>query len=415
MSAQDLFLGRQPILDRDQNLAAFELLFRSSHVNGAQIEDDLLASATVINHAFSELGVEHVLGRYLGFINLSAPLILSDVIELLPKDRVVLELLETVEVNATVVARLKELKAMGFKLALDDYMGQEAQYAEVLGVVDVVKVDVKDLDPARVKAITERLKRWPVRLLAEKVDTREQADLCRSLGYELFQGYYFARPSIIKGKRLSHAETAIMRLLGLVMADADTPEIEQVFRQNPDLSLTLLRLVNSVAVGSRTNITSLSQALVLLGRNQLQRWLQLLMYAISSSPDAKFPSPLLVLAATRGRMMEQLAAVWSGASTDARERAFLTGILSLVSALLGVPLPEVLKTLPLPDEVRIALLDRTGELGDMLRLVELVEQTDVDGIARMLEQLPFLDTAMVNNAYVDAIEWANRIGETSPG
>lgn len=412
MSSQELFLGRQPILDRDHNLAAFELLFRSSHVNGAQIDDDLLASATVINHAFSELGVEHVLGRYVGFINLSAPLILSDVIELLPKERVVLELLETVEVNDNVVARLKELKAMGFKLALDDYLGQEEQYAEVLGVVDVVKVDVKDLDPARIQAITARLKNWPVRLLAEKVDTREQADLCHRLGYELFQGYYFARPSIIKGKRLTHAETAIMRLLGLVMADADTPEIELVFRQNPDLSLTLLRLVNSVAVGSRTRITSLSQALVLLGRNQLQRWLQLLMYAISSSPDAKFPSPLLVLAATRGRMMEQLAAVWSGASAEARDRAFLTGILSLVSALLALPLAEVLKTLPLPDEVRVALLDRTGELGDMLRLVEVVEQTDVQGIAALLDQFPFLDAATVNGAYVEAIDWANRIGET---
>ena len=415
MSAQELFLGRQPILDRDQNLAAFELLFRSSHLNGAHIEDDLLASATVINHAFTELGVEHVLGRYVGFINLSAPLILSDVIELLPRDRVVLELLETVEVTPTVVARLKELKAMGFTLALDDYLGQEAQYAEVLGVVDVVKVDVKGLDPARVEAITARLKRWPVKLLAEKVDTREQADLCLDLGYDLFQGYYFARPSIIKGKRLTHAETAIMRLLGLVMADADTPEIEQVFGQNPDLSLTLLRLVNSVAVGSRTKITSLSQALVLLGRHQLQRWLQLLMYAIPSSRDAKFPSPLLVLAATRGRMMELLAAVWSGASAEARERAFLTGILSLVSALLAVPLPEILKSLPLPEKVRTALLDRSGELGDMLRLVELVEQTDVDGIAAMLDQRPFLGAATVNNAYVEAIEWANRIGETSPG
>jgi EAL and modified HD-GYP domain-containing signal transduction protein len=266
-----------------------------------------------------------------------------------------------------------------------------------------------------VQAITARLKRWPVTLLAEKVDTREQADLCHKLGYELFQGYYFARPSIIKGKRLTHAEAAIMRLLGLVMADADTPEIEQVFRHNPDLSLTLLRLVNSVAVGSRTKITSLSQALVLLGRNQLQRWLQLLMYAISSSPDAKFPSPLLVLAATRGRMMEQLAAVWTGAGAEVRERAFLTGILSLVSALLAVPLAEVLKSLPLPDEVRIALLDRSGELGDMLRLVELVEQTDVDGIAGMLDQLSFLGAATVNSAYVEAIDWANRIGDTPSG
>ncbi len=415
MASQELFLGRQPILDRDQNLVAFELLFRSSQVNGAQIDDDLLASATVINHAFSELGVEHVLGRYLGFINLSAPLILSDVIELLPKDRVVLELLETVEVNDNVTARLKELKAMGFKLALDDYLGEEEKYHEVLGVVDIVKVDVLALNAAQIRQITERLRRWPVRLLAEKVDLRDQVDLCTSLGYELFQGYYFARPTIIKGRRLSHAEAAIMRLLGLVMADADTPDIEQVFKQNPDLSFNLLRLVNSVAVGSRTKITSLSQALVLLGRGQLQRWLQLLMYAISSSPDAKFPSPLLVLAATRGRMMEQLATAWSGASDEVHDRAFLTGILSLVSALLGVPLSDVLKTLPLPDEVRLALLDRSGTLGDMLRLVELVEQTDVPAIAAMLSRIPSLEATTVNKAYVDAIEWANRIGEISPG
>jgi len=415
MPAQELFLGRQPILDRDQNLVAFELLFRSSQVNGAQFDDDLLASATVINHAFSELGVEHVLGRYLGFINLSAPLILSDVIELLPKDRVVLELLETVEVNDSVTARLKELKAMGFTLALDDYLGEEEKYQEVLAIVDIVKVDVFGLDAKRIREITERLKRWPVRLLAEKVDARDQVELCTSLGYELFQGYYFARPTILTGRRLSHAEAAIMRLLGLVMTDADTPEIEQVFKHNPDLSLNLLRLVNSVAVGSRTRITSLSQALVLLGRSQLQRWLQLLMYAISSSPDANFPSPLLVLAATRGRMMEQLAVIWTGASAEARDRAFLTGILSLVSALLGVPLAEALKALPLPEEVRIALLDRTGNLGEMLRLVEMVEQTDVVSIAGMRARLPFLDAAAVNKAYVDAIEWANRIGETSSG
>lgn len=413
MASQELFLGRQPILDRDQNLAAFELLFRSSHANGAQIDDDLLASATVINHAFSELGVEAVLGRYVGFINLSAPLIMSDVIELLPRERVVLELLETVRIDAPLVARLKQLKAMGFRLALDDYLGHEAQYAEVLSVVDVVKVDVKDMSPERIVEVTQRLRRWPVQLLAEKVDTREQVERCRDLGYDLFQGYYFARPSIIKGKRLSHAETAIMRLLGMVMTDADTPELEQVFKQNPDLSLTLLRLVNSVAVGSRTRITSLSQALVLLGRSQLQRWLQLLMYAIASSPDARFPSPLLVLAATRGKLMEQLAGKSPGAPAVLRDQAFLAGIMSLVSALLGLPLPEILKTLPLPDDVRIALLDRTGLLGELLLLVEALEQTDADQVAARVHALGFLDAEGVNDAYVAAIEWANKIGETT--
>jgi len=135
---RELFLGRQPILDRDQNLAAFELLFRSGHYNGARVEDDVFASATVINHAFSELGVETVLGKYPGFINLSAPLIMSEVIELLPKDRVVLEILEHVRITDPLVQRCKALKSMGFTLALDDFTGRENEYRPLLDVVDFI-------------------------------------------------------------------------------------------------------------------------------------------------------------------------------------------------------------------------------------------------------------------------------------
>ncbi|MCW5626661.1 MAG: EAL domain-containing protein [Burkholderiales bacterium] len=409
MPSNELFLGRQPILDRDQNLAAFELLFRSSHVNGAQIDDDLLASATVINHAFSELGVETVLGRHKGFINLSAPLIMSDVIELLPRDRVVLELLETVEITEPLVKRLRELRQMGFRLALDDYVGDEALYAEVLDIVDIVKVDVRELEPARLESVTARLRRWPVQLLAEKVDTREQVDRCLAFGYELFQGYYFARPTVLTGKRLSHADTAIVRLLGLVIADADLPALEVVFKQNPDLTINLLRMVNSVGIAGRRRIESLAQAVVVLGRSQLQRWLQLLLFSLPSSSDARYPSPLMVLAATRGRMMELLLEANPGDSTDLEDQAFLTGILSLVSALLGLPLSEILTTLPVPDEVRAALMDREGILGEYLRLVELVEQTDADGISTLLARTPGLDAPAVNDAFLKAIEWANAL------
>lgn len=411
MDFQELFLGRQPILDRDQNLAAFELLFRSSQVNGAQIEDDLLASATVINHAFSELGVEAVLGRYKGFINVSAPLLMNDVIELLPRDRVVLELLETVRIDAALVARLRHLKSLGFQLALDDYLGHEQQYAEVLPVMDIVKVDVKEMGPARLAEVTRRLRRFPLKLLAEKVNSREQADLCRELGYDLFQGYYFARPSVLKGKRLSHAEATIMRLLGMVMTEAEGGQLEQVFKQNPDLSINLLRLVNSVALAGRTPISSLSNALFMLGRSQLQRWLQLLLFGISSSPDASFPSPLLVLASTRGKLMELLAGRSPGASGALCDQAFLTGIMSLLSALLAMPLPEILTGLPVPDEVRIALLERSGLLGELLALVEALEQTRADDPALRQSDLTFLDADTISEAHLAAITWANRVGE----
>ncbi|MEI7967942.1 MAG: HDOD domain-containing protein [Betaproteobacteria bacterium] len=408
IASTELYLGRQPILDGRENLVAFELLFRSSRANGAQIDDDLIATATVINHTFSELGVDAVLGHYTGFINLPAGLLLSDVIELLPKERVVLELLETVEINDTLITRLRELRAMGFRLALDDYVGDEGRYEEVLALVDVVKVDIKDVPPDQLARVTERLKRWPVRLLAEKVDHKAQVDRCLELGYELFQGYHFARPSIITGRRLSHAETAIMRLMGLVVSDAETGEIEQVFKQNPDLSLNLLRLVNSAAVGSNRKITSLKSAIALLGRSQLQRWLQLLMFTVAANRHAEFPSPLLVLAATRGKLMELLAT--SGkARRGVGDEAFLAGIMSLMGALLGMPLPEVMKALPVPDAVRLAVLERSGELGGLLTLTEHVEHTDIPAIEKQLAKIARLDASQVNDAYVGAIEWANSI------
>ncbi|MFO1319705.1 MAG: EAL domain-containing protein [Burkholderiales bacterium] len=408
MTTTELFLGRQPILDARENLVAFELLFRSGHTNGARIDDDLIASATVIHHAFSELGANAVLGHYTGYINLSAALLLSDVIELLPPERVVLELLETVEINDRLVARLQELRARGFRLALDDYLGDEDQYRDVLGLMDVVKVDVGELSEARLVEVTRALARWPARLLAEKVDTKEQVQRCRELGYELFQGYYFARPSVIARRRLSHTETAIMRLLGLVMADAGVAEIETLLKQSPDLSLNLLRLVNSVSVGARRQITSMHEAIAILGRAQLQRWLQLLMFAVSASPEATFPSPLLVLAATRGKLMETLSALRNDCSAG-KDEAFLTGILSLVEVLLATPLAEILDGLPVPESVRGALLDRAGDLGALLTLTELVEQTDIPAIEAQLLKLPGLDPPKVNEAYVTAIEWANGI------
>jgi c-di-GMP-related signal transduction protein len=409
----ELFLGRQPILDRNQNLAAFELLFRSGHVDGAQIEDDVFATATVINHAFSELGVEAVLGKHTGFINLSAPLIMSDVIELLPRNKVVLEILETVRVSDALVHRCHELKRAGFTLALDDFTGREHEFKALLDIVDIVKVDVQQMDDAQLRHTTARLQEIDVRLLAEKVDTREQADRCLALGYELFQGYYFAKPSILTGKRLGHAETALMRLLGLVLTDADSPEIETVFKQNRDLDLNLMKLVNSVAVHGKGRITSLGAALAALGREQLQRWLQVLLFTLSSAPAAEFPSPLLILAATRGKLMELIACALRAADGDFHDKAFMAGILSLVNALLGMPMSEILGAMPVHADVRKALVQRSGPLGSMLLLVEALEEAELMGIEKALAQVPGLEHRQLIGMQVEAMAWANSIGDAS--
>lgn len=397
---RELFLGRQPILDRKQNLAAFELLFRSGHFNGATFEDDVFASATVINHAFTELGVEAVLGKHPGFVNLSAPLLMSEVIELLPRNKVVLEILETVKVSSTLIRRCVELKEMGFTLALDDFVGHEREFTPLLDVVDIVKVDVQRLAPAALQQVTSRLQLLNRKLLAEKVDSREQADRCLELGYELFQGYYFARPSVITGRRLSGADAALMRLLRLLMVGGKDG-VDAALEEHPELADGLSRLAALVTSADTVATPSVRRP---------QRWLPLLIYMVSSAPGAEIPSPLLVLAATRGKLMELLARALRPTDRELQERAFLTGTLSLVNALLAAPLAEILGTLPVADDVRLALSMREGELGALLALVEALEASDLTTIERALDRVPGLDHGRVIGLQVEAMRWADSIG-----
>jgi len=405
-SAEGIYLARQSILDRNQELYAFELLFRSGEANAARFTDGTIATATVMQHVLNEFGLDSVLGKFKGFINLDETMLMSDLIELLPKDRVVLEVLETVELTDSIVERLTALKRAGYSLALDDVIGLPPALERVLGDIDIVKVDVQQLDMAALRDLRAKLGRRPVRLLAEKVDTREQVDACIAMGFELFQGYYFAKPQIITGKRLSPAEATIMRLLGLLVADGDTEEIEALLKQEPGLTMNLLRLTNSVGTGTRGRIHSVSSALMVLGRRQMLRWLQLLLYSAKGS--GRLPSALMQLAATRGRMMELLARSWN--DNGLVDRAFMTGIMSLMETLLAMPMAEILAPLPVSEDVRAALLERAGRLGALLDVVEAVEGQGDRELRALLPRLPGLSIADIEQANIGAMTWANNLG-----
>jgi c-di-GMP-related signal transduction protein len=408
MPPQEIFLGRQPILDRDQRLVAYELLFRSGQVNASEVTDDLQATASVINHAFTEMGIQAVLGPHRGFINVSADMLHSDMIELLPREQVVLELLETIEINSDIVSRCHELREKGFSLALDDFVFDEA-YIPLLGIVDIVKIDLLLHGPDELRNAVQRLKQWPVKLLAEKVDSAEQAQYCMELGFDLFQGYYFAKPSILSVKRADPAHLSLMKLLGLVLGDAETHEIEQAFKQSPGLTYNLMRLVNSVAAGVGKKIGSVSQAILVLGRRQLQRWLQLSLFTLQ--PGSRYPSPLMQLAASRGKFMEILAGK-ENPDRDYRDEAFMTGILSLLDVLLGMPHEEIIAQLNLTENVRMALLRREGNLGRLLLLAEYVEQADRTSAAELLAKSPGLSLHDLTQAELEALAWVNDVAKT---
>jgi EAL and modified HD-GYP domain-containing signal transduction protein len=402
-----LYLGRQPILDRRQELVAFELLFRSGTGNAAVFSDDVRATATVIANAFNELGVESVLGPYRGFINLSEALILSDIVEVLPRDKVVLEVLETVRPTPEIAARCAELRAMGFSLALDDVISADAAFAPLLPSVEIIKIDVKQVKPASLPHIVQHFKASGLALLAEKVDSRQEVEACLALGFDYLQGYYFSKPEIISGKKLAPSEQTLLTLLGLILSDAEHGAIEEALKRDAALSINLLRLANSAASGLRQRAATITSAIMLLGRRQLQRWLQLLLYA--GEPGHNVPTPLMQLAATRGRMMELLAP--HTLAEAERELAFTTGVMSLMDTVLKRPLAEIVASLPVGAEMKSALLDRGGPLGALLTLCERLEEGDPPRVDAALRAFPRIAPRLVNLAQADALRWANALGE----
>jgi c-di-GMP-related signal transduction protein len=410
MDAAPMFwLARQPILDLTGNTVAYELLFRSGATGGAQVTDDRTATATVITHAFNELGLAAVLGQCRGFINFDAELLMSDVVELLPPERTMIELLETVEITEAVVERCRDLRARGFSFALDDIVQLDAMHAPILPLVDVIKVDVKETPFAALPGLVAHVRKHSsrVKLLAEKVDSIEQADHCRQLGFELFQGYFFARPVILQGRRADSSRSALLHLLQQSLSNVENAEIEATFKRAPELSYKLVRLVNSVGIGGRYEIRSLSHALVILGRRQLQRWLQVLLFAHDSAGD--FPSPLLQMAAARGKFLELLSEQ-DRRPQDACDLAFMTGILSLLDTLLKMPMAEALGDIPLPQVARDALLERNGRLGKMLLLAEALERSEDAEVASLLDTHDLCSTAILPQLQIAALSWSAGLG-----
>lgn len=411
VAADQLFLGRQPILDREQRLFAYELLFRSGNRNFADVADGVAATSTVIANAFSELGFVDALGSYRGFINVDLEFLFNDVIELLPPQSVVLEILETVPPTEGVIERCRTLKEAGFTLALDDVIQVTPQYAGLLDLVDIIKVDIQPLSRIELMQLVMKLKPMGKQLLAEKVDSREQMEQCLKLGFSLFQGYYFAKPVILTGKKLDHSRLSLVKLLGLIISDSDTAELEKALKPEPGLTVNLLRMTNSVGAGCSEKITSLSHAITVLGRRQLQRWLQLLVF--SSGNQAGAANPLLILAATRGRLMELLAEELAPNDKALADQAFMVGIMSLMPVLIGQPIEDIVAPLGVSKQVHDALCSSAGTLGALRQLAESSETGDLATLSSSLATLSSLNLKAVNRAQTQALQWANSIGQES--
>lgn len=411
-SLEDFFLARQPILDRSQTLAAYELLFRRANSGPANVTDDLTATASVIAN-LAELGIDHVAGGLQCFINVDAAALMSDFIRLLPPSRTVLEILETVKGTPELVDAVTKLAAAGYIFALDDVTGTTDDVGIFMPLATIIKIDITEMPHSELFRLSKRFLHAGKVLLAEKVETKEQYEQCLALGFTYFQGYYFARPVVLSGKKLTPSQLALVELMSLIVRDADNAAIEHCIKQDASLGLTLLQLVNSAASGSTKRITSLGQAVVILGRRGLQRWLQILLYAGGGRASDKL-SPLMLMAATRGRLLELMVEKLRPGDRAAADIAFTVGIMSLLDTVFAIPMTDILKKIAVHEEVAEALLHHEGFYGDLLMIAESAERLkDEKRLLQPLAERMHFSSADLNFFQLSAFEWSSSIARPS--
>jgi c-di-GMP phosphodiesterase len=397
----DVLLARQPIFDLTDRLIAYELLYRSSiaqnWASGTSV--DRMSTDVVIN-AFLEIGLERVTGGKLAFVNCSREMLVSGALPMLDPATVVVELLEHVEHDAEVVATCEALVEQGFTLALDDFEYSPAA-DPLLALNPIVKVDVLNRSAEELRVAVEPLRRWKVRLLAERVENAEVRDTCRALGFELFQGYFFQKPEVLAKQGLSvehvHLFTLLNQLNDERVRDA---QIEETFRGNPGLTYKLLRMVNAASMGGR-GIESIGHAIRLLGRKALARWVSLLLVS-SVASERGTDRELVQTALLRARFAELL-----GTATGRSESAgslFIVGLFSLLDVLLRTPMAEIVSRLDLSQGVVDALLRQGGPYLIWLEMVEAYQKADWDTVRRHAGALG-LPLDQISQFYLEAVTW----------
>jgi len=409
---KEVFLGRLPILDRKQNLVAFELLFRSSEQNNANVSNNSAASANVIIDTYGQLGIDRVMGKRRGFIKVDAELLMDEALYLLPKKHIVFEILRSVEINDEIIERCTELHQKGYQLAISNFAELGDQLDRMLPLVNVVKIDPKaeNMDEKQLPALLKKLKRWPVLLIAEKVENHETARYCLDLGFHMLQGFYYAKPEIISGKRTDPAKLSLLKLMLLIVKDSDVSEIENELKYQPGLSYNLLRMVNSAAIGLSTTINSIKRAILILGRKQLQRWVQILLYTAKQKGDSGSDA-LMQTAAIRGRLLELIACKDRPHDKNHQDRAFMIGVLSLLDTLMGMEMEELVKTLSIQKDMCDALVSRRGYLGRQLEMIEAHEKGEFDRVMSLIEEFGFLEMHEFTQMELEALAWANQIND----
>jgi EAL and modified HD-GYP domain-containing signal transduction protein len=392
-----VLLARQPIFTKNQDVVAYELLFRSQSGGVDSTVTDDAATLAVISNTYASVCRGGEIRTLPCYLKLTDKVLLSSSFPDLPKENFALELLGHTEVTPELLDRLRQLANVGYRLILADYDPANTKFEPLLSIVHVLKLDILKLGLDALPDIIRRLKPHNLELLADKVENKEQFRECLEMGFSLYQGYFLSKPVAVRGKKIVGNKVVLLQLLAeLENPDTTAAALEQIAVNDAALTFKILRVVNSAAFTLRREIESLSHAITLLGLDQIRRWVTL--FLASAEPGK--PDELTHNMLARGRMCELLAELMGRADTL---NYFIVGLLSQLDVLLDIDMSELMEQVPLQQDIKVALLSRSGGLGEVLKDVEAYERGDFAALQRLV------DPSFYEVAYRHSLQWAHQV------
>lgn len=366
-----LYLGKQPIIGLDSKIFAYELLFRDDRVNEAKFSDSKEATAKLLNTLLNNMGLNSILGDKLGFVNVDERILLDDAIMAVPKDKIVLEILSSTKVTKELIEKIQKLKKSGFNFALNIEINEsfKESFEKIFDFISYVKIDLTEFNRGKIAKYIKESKSENISFIAEKVEMEDDYNWALESGFEYFQGYFFQKPTVVKAKGIEPHVSHLLELIRVVNSEDNLSKVAQKFADSPTLIVNLLSYLNSALFFTSKRISSIKQAISLIGRKQLLAWLTLFLY--SNIKDNKFSEALFNSSLYRAKMMKKLA-IKKGYE-NLKDEAFLIGALSLLDTMLNLEMESILSKLNLEEGINLALLSREGVLGELLSRVEQIE------------------------------------------
>ena len=399
----DVFVARQPIFDRRLNVYAYELLFRVGRENVFVDTDGDIATSSVITDSFLVIGLESLTRGRKAFINFTKNLLMDETATILPKDLLVIEILEDVMPTKGIITACKKLKDSGYVLALDDFVF-EPKFTPLIKLADIIKVDFKLSGEEERRLLIQKFSSTKIKFLAEKVETQKEYEQAKEMGFSYFQGYFFSKPVIISSKDIPGNKINYLNILHEInLPEVDFNRIEGIVKHDVSVSYKLLRFINSAFFSFDAEVKSIKQALVLLGINEFRKWISLIILKGMSEDK---PKELLVISISRARFCELIAE--NVKLKEQRTDLFFMGMFSMIHTFIGRPMAEILEKLPLSKDTKDAWLGEDGRFRDIYNLMLVNEKGEWDKISEYAKKFE-IDLTNLHDYYIESLEWANQL------